>query len=105
MTRRHPRILLQTTIRRAQDDWNVGCFSLLADVLREVGDVVARDLEPDERGDDLVLSRLDRSRFDQAWLLGVDGGVIGPRGHSRRHAGRRPPSDSVATRPSNSSTL
>jgi hypothetical protein len=37
--------------------------------------VVARDLEPDRRGNDPVLSRLDRSQFDEAWLLGVDGGT------------------------------
>jgi hypothetical protein len=76
MTRSRPRILVQTTIRRSQDDWHVGRFSLLAEVLREVGDVVARDLEPDARGDDPLLSRLDRSQFDQAWLLGVDGGTV-----------------------------
>lgn len=68
-------ILLQTTIPFAADDWNVGRFSLLADELRNAGyDVTARNREPDERGDDPVLSNLSRSQFDELWLLGVDNG-------------------------------
>ncbi len=74
------RILLQCTIPYAEDDWHVGRFSLLRDELSAVADVVARNLEPDARGDDPVLSRMSRSQFDEAWLLGVDGGTaLSPR--------------------------
>jgi hypothetical protein len=68
------RILLQCTIRGAPDDWHVGRFALLAQELRRGADVVARNLEPDARGDDPVLSRLSRRDFDEVWLLGVDAG-------------------------------
>jgi hypothetical protein len=66
------RILIQTTIPTTPDDWHVGRFSLLADVLRSAGhDVVARDREA---GEDPVLSRLDAGDFDQLWLFAVDVG-------------------------------
>jgi hypothetical protein len=72
------RILLQTTIAFTEDDWHVGRFSLLAHELagaspqgRKV-EVVARDRS--SKDDDPVLSRLDRSDFDEVWLLGVDVG-------------------------------
>jgi hypothetical protein len=68
------RVLLQTSIRRADDDWHVGRFSALAGILGEVAEVVARDRQPDRNGDDPVLSSLSRSDFDEVWLLGVDGG-------------------------------
>jgi len=68
------RVLLQCTIRDAADDWHVGRFSLLRDQLATVADVVARNREPDEHGDDPVLSTLSRARFDQVWLMAVDGG-------------------------------
>jgi hypothetical protein len=69
------RILLQTTIPYAQDDWHVGRFSLLRDELVAAGhDVTARDREPDGQGNDPVLSSLDSSTFDQLWLMGVDSG-------------------------------
>ncbi len=68
-------ILLQCTIPYAEDDWHVGRFALLAQELRKVGDVLARNLEPDGKGDDKVLSGLSRARFDEVWLLGVDGGT------------------------------
>ncbi len=68
------RILLQTAIRHAEDDWHVGRFGLLAHELRRSAEVVARDLEPDHRGDDPVVSRLSRRDFDEVWLLGVDAG-------------------------------
>jgi hypothetical protein len=67
------RILLQTTIEDVADDWDVGRFSLLADELRRAGhEVTARN-----RGggvDDPLLEALDRSDFDQLWLLAVDVG-------------------------------
>jgi hypothetical protein len=67
------KILLQTTIPFAEDDWNVGRFSLLADELRAAGhDVTVRDR--DAEGDDAVLSTLDRSDYDELWLIAVDTG-------------------------------
>lgn len=69
------RILLQSTIPYAADDWHVGRFSLLAQELRKAGhEVVARDLWPDSSGVDPVLSRASRDDFDELWLLGVDAG-------------------------------
>ncbi len=69
------RVLLQCTIPYAADDWHVGRFSLLAQQLRNAGhEVVARDLKPDSRGVDPVLSNVSREDFDELWLLGVDGG-------------------------------
>jgi hypothetical protein len=68
------RILLQTSIAHDDDDWNVGRFSLLAEHLRSFADVTARNRQADAAGDDPVLAGLSRARFDQVWLLGVDGG-------------------------------
>jgi hypothetical protein len=68
------RLLLQCTIAHAEDDWHVGRFSLLADELRAVAEVVARNREPDARGDDPILSTLGEAQLDEVWLLGVDGG-------------------------------
>ena len=69
------RILLQSTITDVQDDWHVGRFSLLRDHLRTVADVVARNREPDARGDDPVLSTLRPAEFDEVWLMAVDAGA------------------------------
>ena len=75
-----PRALLQCTISYAPDDWHVGRFSLLREQLATVADVVARNREPDAQGDDPVLSTLGRARFDQVWLMAVDGGSgVSPR--------------------------
>ncbi|HTU68727.1 MAG TPA: hypothetical protein VMF11_00270 [Candidatus Baltobacteraceae bacterium] len=69
------RILLQTTIPYAADDWHVGRFSLLRDELARAGHAVtARNREPDAGSDDPVLSTLARASFDQLWLMGVDTG-------------------------------
>jgi hypothetical protein len=76
------RILLQTTIPAGDDDWTIDRFSLLRELLestrgadgRPLHDVVARDREADARGDDPVLSALDRSDFDELWLFAVDVG-------------------------------
>ncbi|MGL5035594.1 MAG: hypothetical protein ACRC6M_17550, partial [Microcystaceae cyanobacterium] len=75
-------ILLQTTIPYIEDDWHITRFSLLRDYLAELKDqtgnklfsVTARDRQPDEDGNDPVLANLDKSDFDQIWLLGVDCG-------------------------------
>ena len=69
------RILLQTTIPYAADDWHVGRFALLRDELVSAGhDVTARNREPNAEGDDPVLSGLATSDFNQLWLMGVDTG-------------------------------
>jgi hypothetical protein len=69
------RILLQTTIPYALDDWHAGRFSLLAQELQKAGhQVTARDREPDATGNDPVLSRLSLNDYDQLWLMGVDNG-------------------------------
>ena len=76
------RVLVQTSISFAPDDWHVGRFSALVETLRRLKDsrgrsmveVVARDRSPDETGHDPVLVHLDRAEFDELWLLAVDGG-------------------------------
>ncbi|HBB98005.1 MAG TPA: hypothetical protein DC054_21695 [Blastocatellia bacterium] len=76
------RILLQTTIPSIADDWNIGRFSLLRDHLAglkgENGEtlctVTARDREADAAGNDVVLSVLDQTDFDELWLFAVDAG-------------------------------
>ena len=76
------RILLQTTIPKAEDDWSIERFSLLRDHLASIRDqsegrnyeVVARDRETDGEGNDVVLSILDTTDFDQLWLFAVDTG-------------------------------
>ncbi|WP_109481598.1 hypothetical protein [Paraburkholderia sp. C35] len=75
------RILLQTTIPPAADDWSIARFSRLAELLRShrdhngraVFDVVARDRAQSGQPDP-VLSRLDESSFDEMWLFAVDAG-------------------------------
>jgi len=75
------KILLQTTIPTAQDDWSIARFSSLADFLRDqrdgqgrpLFDVTTRDRDPLEAPDSL-LSKLDQSDFDQLWLFAVDTG-------------------------------
>ena len=76
------KILLQTTIPFAEDDWHIGRFSLLTEHLRslknENGDslyeVANRNREVDSNGVDLILSTLDESDFDQLWLFALDQG-------------------------------
>ena len=75
------KILLQTTIAPADDDWHIGRFSLLGNCLAglRAADgtpltvVEARDRVPPGRPDP-VLSRLDESDYDQLWLFAVDTG-------------------------------
>jgi hypothetical protein len=70
-----PKILLQTTIPFAEDDWNVSRFSLLRDTLEADGhDVVARNEELDANHNDHLLMRMPESDFDQLWLMAVDTG-------------------------------
>ena len=77
------RILLQTTIPFAEDDWHIGRFSLLRDQLASLKDadgdplcaVTTRDRESDAEGNDPVLSTLDLSGFDELWLFAIDTGA------------------------------
>ncbi len=74
--------MLQTTIPEIADDWHAGRFSLLRaqlDSLRDENgeklyEVVARNREVNENGDDELLSSLYGSDFDQLWLFAVDDG-------------------------------
>jgi hypothetical protein len=76
------RILLQTTIPGAEDDWNIDRFSLLRDHLASLRDesgnslceVTTRNREVNAEGNDAVLSILDQSDFDELWLFAVDTG-------------------------------
>lgn len=76
------RILVQTTIPRRQDDWHVGRFRFLVDHLGKLTDsggrprfdVLARDREPSNGGDDPFLCGLTLADMDQVWVLGVDAG-------------------------------
>jgi hypothetical protein len=81
------KILLQTTIAYAKDDWSIERFSRLAEILSAMNDgsgsklfhVMARNRENLASGDDRLLSRIDDSDFDQLWLFGADaGGGLGP---------------------------
>jgi hypothetical protein len=76
------KILLQTTIQYAEDDWNIGRFSLLANHLRSIRndygepafEVLARDHAPGSSGDDALLMGLADSDINEVWLFGVDAG-------------------------------
>ena len=73
------KVLLQTTITPAADDWSIHRFSLLAALLRQerdesgqpVFDVTTRDRDP-LGAPDTLLSSLARSDYDQLWLFAVD---------------------------------
>jgi len=75
-------ILLQTTIPANADDWNIGRFSMLRDYLASITDeagnslykVTARNREVDADGNDMELSVLDTTDFDELWLFAVDPG-------------------------------
>lgn len=75
------KILLQTTIAPAENDWSIARFSRLRTLLAGAVDAEGRPLyevEARDRGPlgapDPVLSRLDESDFDQLWLFAVDVG-------------------------------
>ena len=67
------KILLQTTIEYAEDDWSIERFSILADLLsaneeqpgKKSFHVTARNRENLGSGDDRVLRKLDETDFDQ----------------------------------------
>src|SRR6266404_9120752 len=73
------RILMQTTIPFAEDNWHIGRFSLLRDELSSMKDkagnqlceVTTRDREADAAGNDPVLSSLDKTDFDELWLFAI----------------------------------
>ena len=77
------KILLQTTIPTPPDgeDWGIARFAMLADFLRDqrdaagapLFDVTARDRDP-LPAPPAVLSTLDASDYDEAWLFAVDTG-------------------------------
>ena len=75
-------ILLQTTIPPVEDDWSIERFSLLRDHLASIKDhnqapvyqVTTRNREVDAEGNDIVLSVLDTTDFDELWLFAVDTG-------------------------------
>jgi hypothetical protein len=69
-----PLVLLQTTIPYTEDDWNVGRFSMLRDEIGKIADVVARNRENGPDGNDPILAAIDKSDFDQLWLIAVDTG-------------------------------
>lgn len=74
------RILLQTTLLPAENDWCISRFSLLRSYLASLTDeagnplcaVTARDRHPDNTGNDPVLSTLSRADFDELWLFALD---------------------------------
>jgi hypothetical protein len=76
------RVLMQTTIPFAEDDWHVGRFSLLRAELASLKDesgnalfeVTTRDREIDAAGNDPVLSTLDKTDFQELWLFAIDQG-------------------------------
>ena len=75
-------ILLQTTIPSIEDDWNVDRFSQLREHLASLKDgsgnalfqVTARNREVNGEGDDVILSVLNTTDFDELWLFAVDNG-------------------------------
>ena len=76
------RILLQTTIEPAPDDWSIARFSMLREHLRDLRgddggplyDVTARDRGAPPGTTDPVLGKIDQSDFDELWLFAVDVG-------------------------------
>ena len=76
------RILLQTTIEPALDDWSIARFSLLREHLEGLrGEdgaplyaVTARDRGAPPGSTDPVLAKIDESDFDELWLFAVDVG-------------------------------
>ena len=75
------KILLQTTIPTAENDWSIARFSRLGALLRDqrdeegqpLYDVIMRDRDPPGQPDS-ILSTIDQSDFDQLWLFAVDVG-------------------------------
>ncbi|MEO0459111.1 MAG: hypothetical protein AAF152_21385 [Cyanobacteria bacterium P01_A01_bin.114] len=77
------KILLQTTLLPTDlDDWTIRRFSLLQAYLSSLTDesgaplvaVTGRDRNPDENGNDPILSTLDSQDVDELWLFALDVG-------------------------------
>jgi hypothetical protein len=75
------KILLQTTIETTANDWHIGRFSLLSELLAGLADTEGRPLFEVTARDrasvgmaDPVLSTLAGSDYDQVWLFAVDTG-------------------------------
>jgi len=76
------KILLQTTIPPIDDDWNIGRFSLLKDHLSSLRrsngeplyEIIARNRETDQDGNDPFIQSLPGSDIDELWLFAVDTG-------------------------------
>jgi hypothetical protein len=76
------RILLQTTVPSADDNWGIDRLSMLRDYLVSLTDdagnpacdVVARDRQLNSNGDDPILSTLGDADFDELWLFALDVG-------------------------------
>lgn len=68
------KILLQTTIPYTEDDWHIGRFSLLREVVASMDGVEVTARDRAAGGADPVLSTLGDSDYDQLWLFGVDNG-------------------------------
>lgn len=69
------KILVQTTIPRAPDNWSVDSLTLVRNELAALdAEVVARDREGEPTEPDSVLSTLDKSDFDELWLFALDQG-------------------------------
>lgn len=74
------RILLQTTIPAAEDDWHIGRFSLLQSYLESLTDETGHrlfDVTSRNRSDgsaDPIMGALDRLDYDELWLFAVDAG-------------------------------
>jgi hypothetical protein len=65
------KILLQTTIPNIRDDWNISRFSMLHACLEQSGfEVTSRNKEEGNT----LLERIDKTGFDQMWLIAVDTG-------------------------------
>lgn len=68
-------LLVQTTLREGEGEWQIERFSSLVSLLRNDGHrVVARNREPGPDGNDPVLCSLDTSDFDELWLFAADRG-------------------------------
>lgn len=68
-------ILVQTTLREGDGEWQIERFASLVSLLRSEGHtVVARNREPAQDGSDPVLSALDTSDFNELWLFAADRG-------------------------------
>jgi len=68
-------ILVQTTLRAGEGEWEINRFTSLVSLLQADGHtVVARNREPGADGSDPVLSTLDSSTFDELWLFAADRG-------------------------------